>query len=67
MARGGRLRTPKKPERLPYLAVSGREYHLSLHRIQGKERFHLALAEQGKVMDVCRTRRRKTGAVRVSE
>jgi hypothetical protein len=62
----GRLRTPHKPERLPYLAVSGRDYHLSLHRIQGKERFHLALDEHGKVMDVCRSQQRKSGLVGVS-
>ncbi len=62
----GRLRSPQKPERLPYLAVASRDYHLSLHRIQGEERFHLALDEYGRVMDVCRTAQRKTGAVRVS-
>jgi hypothetical protein len=61
----GRLRTPKKPDKLAYLAASSRDYHLSLHRIQGAERFHLALDEQGRVMDVCRTGQRKTGAVRV--
>jgi hypothetical protein len=63
----GRLRTPKKPEKLAYLAASSRDYHLSLHRIQGEERFHLALDEHGRVMDVCRTGQRKTGAVRVRE
>jgi acid phosphatase type 7 len=59
----GRLRTPHKPAELPYLASSSRDYHLSLHRIQGEERFHLALDEHGRVMDVCRTGQRKTGAV----
>jgi hypothetical protein len=62
----GRLRTPQTPAKLPYLAASSRDYHLSLHRIQGGERFHLALDEFGRVMDVCRTGQRKTGAVRVS-
>lgn len=61
----GRLRTPHTPEERPYLAAVSRDYHLSLHRIQGNERFHLALDEFGKVMDVCRTSQRKTGAVRV--
>ncbi len=60
----GRLRTPHKPEKLGYLAATSRDYHLSLHRIQGEERFHLALDEYGRVMDVCRTGQRKTGAVR---
>ena len=41
----GRLRQPQSPEKLPYLAVSSRDYHLSLHRIEGEERFHVALDE----------------------
>src|SRR4029078_5047052 len=41
----GRLRNPQKPEELPYLAASSRDYHLSLHRIQGKDRYHLAIDE----------------------
>jgi acid phosphatase type 7 len=61
----GKLRTPKTPDKLAYLAASSRDYHLSLHRIQGEERFHLALDEYGRVMDVCRTGQRKSGAVRV--
>jgi hypothetical protein len=63
----GRLRTPYKPEQLAYLAASSRDYHLSLHRIQGAERFHLALDERGRVMDVCRSGQRGGGAVRVGE
>jgi acid phosphatase type 7 len=62
----GRLRTPKTPDKLSYLAVSGRDYHLSLHRIQGRERFHLALDEHGRIMDVCRSGQRKNGLVGVS-
>jgi hypothetical protein len=37
------------------------EILLSLHRIQGEERFHLVLDEHGRVMDVCRTGQRKKG------
>jgi hypothetical protein len=59
----GRLRSPQSPEKLTYLAAASRDYHLSLHRIQGDERFHLALDENGKVMDVCRSGQRKTGLV----
>ena len=44
----GRLRNPKRPDELPYLAASSRDYHLSLHRLQGAERFHLALDETGR-------------------
>lgn len=61
----GKLRTPYKPEQLGYLAASSRDYHLSLHRIQGEERFHLALDENGRIMDVCRTSQRTTGLVQV--
>jgi hypothetical protein len=60
----GRLRSPQKPENLPYLAATSRDYHLSLHRLQGDERFHLALDENGRVMDVCRSGQRKSGSVR---
>jgi hypothetical protein len=60
----GRLRTPNAPEKISYLARSSRDYHLSLHRIQGEERFHLALDENGRVMDVARTGQRKTGMTR---
>jgi hypothetical protein len=63
----GRLRTPQPPEKLTHLALTSRDYHLSLHRIQGEERYHLALDEHGRVMDVCRTGQRKTGAVAVPE
>jgi hypothetical protein len=62
----GMLRTPKTPDKLSYLAASSRAYHLSLHRIQGRERFHLALDEHGQVMDVCRSGQRKSGLVGVS-
>jgi hypothetical protein len=63
----GRLRNPKKPDSLSYLAASSRDYHLSLHRLQGEERFHVALDENARVMDVTRTGQRKTSAVRASE
>src|SRR4051795_1869271 len=59
----GRLRTPQTPEKLSHLAVSSKDYHLSLHRLQGQERFHVALDELGRVMDVSRTGQRKGGAV----
>jgi hypothetical protein len=61
----GRLRNPKSPDKLAYLAASSRDYHLSLHRLQGAERFHLALDEHGRVMDVSRSGQRKAGVVPV--
>lgn len=60
----GRLRSPRPPEKLPFLASLSQEYHLTLHRLQGEERFHLALDETGRVMDVTRTGQRKSGLVR---
>jgi hypothetical protein len=59
----GRLRSPNKPENLSYLAAASRDYHLSLHRLQGDERFHLALDETGRVMDACHSAQRKAGVV----
>jgi len=63
----GRLRTPGRLEKLTYLAAASRDYHMSLHRIQGEERFHLAIDEHGKVMDVSRTGQRKKGVERTTE
>jgi hypothetical protein len=62
----GRLRTPKTPDKLSYLAASSRDYHMSLHRIQGRERFHIALDEHGRIMDVCRSGQRKSSLVGIS-
>lgn len=61
----GMLRAPNSPEKLTCMAVTSQAYHLSLHRIQGQERFHLALDEHGRVMDVCRSGQRKLGLVTV--
>ncbi len=63
----GRLRNPKSPDKISYLAAASRDYHLSFHRIQKENRFHVALDENGRIMDVCRTGQRKTGLVRASE
>lgn len=54
----GKLRVPKKPESRPYLATFDDTYHLTLHRLEGDIRYHLALAENGKVLDVTSTRKR---------
>jgi hypothetical protein len=61
----GRLRSPKKADPLHVMAKTSDEYHLALHRIQGEERFHLALDRNGRVMDVARSGQRKKGVVRV--
>ncbi len=54
----GRLRSPKTPEERPYLAVTDEAYHLSVHRIEGRERFHVALSDTGRVVDICSTTKR---------
>ncbi len=51
----GKLRVPKKPEVRSYLAEVSASYHLTLHRLEGEQEFHLALGETGKVLDICRT------------
>ena len=61
----GRLRPPVAPEKLAHLAATSMDYHLSLHRLQGDERFHVALDETGKLIDVCRSGQRRSGRVRV--
>ena len=61
----GQIRPPQPAEKLHHLDRISQEYHLSLHRIQGQERYHLALDENGRVMDICRTAQRSSGAVAV--
>lgn len=51
----GKLRVPKKPEARPYLAAVSSAYHMTLHRLEGDQRFHMAIEENGKVADVCMT------------
>jgi purple acid phosphatase-like protein/calcineurin-like phosphoesterase family protein len=54
----GQLRAPKTPEERPYLAMTHKAYHSSVHRIEGRERFHMALSDVGQVVDVCVTKKR---------
>ena len=63
----GQLRSPQRPEKLTVMARTSQDYHLSLHRIQGNDRYHLALDEAGRVMDVARTGQRTAGLVRATE
>jgi hypothetical protein len=51
----GKLRVPKEPEERPYLAAVSKAYHMTVHRLEGKQRFHVALEESGRVADVCMT------------
>jgi len=54
----GQLRAPISPESRPYLAATGQAYHVTLHRLEGARRYHQALEESGKVVDVCTTVKR---------
>jgi hypothetical protein len=55
----GKLRVPKKGEDRPYLAAVGEAYHMTVHRLEGQQRFHVALEESGKVADVCMTQNKR--------
>ncbi|HEV8060059.1 MAG TPA: metallophosphoesterase family protein [Gemmataceae bacterium] len=62
----GRLRNPRTPDPLHVMAKTSQDYHISMHRIQGEERFHMAMDEQGRIMDVSHTGQRKAGIMRAS-
>ena len=49
----GQLRPIHKPEDRPYLATWSQANHLMVHRLEGDQRFHIALEGSGKVADVC--------------
>jgi hypothetical protein len=51
----GKIRRPQKLDTKPYLAVTHESFHLSVHRIEGPQRFHVALSDNGRVVDVCTT------------
>jgi acid phosphatase type 7 len=54
----GKIDHPDTPAHRPYLAAVHESYHLSVHRIEGRERFHVALSDVGQVVDVCMTTKR---------
>ncbi len=54
----GKLRIPRDAHKRNYLADVSPTYHLTLHRLEGEQRFHLALGETGKVLDIFRTVKR---------
>ena len=51
----GLIRPLQPPEKRPYLAKAASSYHIAVHRLEGDKRFHVALAESGRVGDVCMT------------
>lgn len=54
----GKLRSPATPEQRPYLAKTSEAYHMTLHRFEGDQRFHMALQENGRVIDICTSSKR---------
>jgi len=57
----GKIRAPLAPEKRPYLVTATENYHLTLHRLEGEQRFHMAIDENGKVIDVCMTTKKPRG------
>jgi Purple acid Phosphatase, N-terminal domain/Calcineurin-like phosphoesterase len=51
----GKLRVPHSPEERPYLAAVEEAYHLTVHRLEGPQQFHVALTDAGRVADTCVT------------
>ncbi len=48
----GKIRKPTDMDKRPYLAVASESYHVSVHRIEGAQQFHVALSDSGRVVDV---------------
>ncbi|WP_437187141.1 fibronectin type III domain-containing protein [Planctomicrobium sp. SH668] len=51
----GQLRPLNEPELRPYLARVSSANHITVHRLEGDDRFHVALDFNGQVADVCHT------------
>lgn len=54
----GKIRKPKSTAERPYLAKATEAYHLSLHSLEGAQRFHVALSDTGKIVDLFTTQKR---------
>ncbi|WP_439621321.1 fibronectin type III domain-containing protein [Gemmata sp.] len=48
----GQLRAPAPAEKRAYLASVGKAYHFTVHKLEGDQRFHVALEENGRIADV---------------
>ena len=51
----GMVRPPASPEKRPYLAAVGQAYHMTVHRLEGDQRYHVALEETGRIADIYAT------------
>ncbi len=54
----GALRSLHEVEPRSYMATASSNYHVTLHRLEGDRRFHMALTHTGRVVDVCTTQKR---------
>ena len=62
----GMLRVPKTPEKRPYLAAVGGSYHFTIHRLDGDVRYHVAMDEGSKIVDITATRKRARSSTKSS-
>ncbi len=51
----GKIRPVEDVDKRPYLAAASSAYHVTVHRLEGEQRFHVAMADGGRVADVCMT------------
>lgn len=51
----GKLRAIEEPSLRPYLAKVASFNHCTVHRLEGDDRYHVALNSRGQVADVCHT------------
>ncbi len=61
----GRLRIPRPKDDLHVMVKTSSDYHITLHKIQGQERYHMAMDEHARVMDVSRSGQRRKGIIAV--
>ena len=54
----GKLRNASKAESRSYIAHASTSYHITVHRLEGEKRYHMALEEGGKIVDVCTTEKK---------
>jgi acid phosphatase type 7 len=62
----GMLRVPKTPEKRPFLAAVGGAYHFTIHRLDGDVRYHVAMDEGSKIVDITATRKRARSSTKSS-
>jgi len=54
----GKQRSAAKADVRSYIATASTSYHLTVHRLLAEERYHMAIEDTGKIVDVCRTEKK---------